>query len=338
MKSGSDSTPDLLPSPCRSAIAASVWSWALATTTRKLRLISFTALSVSRITSSTLSESISSFLRLASAALSQRSSMVSSPTTTCWKRRVRLRHLRKGSSPPDPIWSSSAFTSRTTSAMATSAATGTRASEIVIAQNGIRKDIHTHGRKSTTTSAKRRYGCRSANETYLMRLGPRLPRYAVQEVQLAAGEELLDVDQQDHAIALGSHAREERAVDRPAQAGSLLHVGGRKLNHVGDAVHDNADHARGELEDHDHGEGIVARIGHVELEPHVDHGDDHSPQVHHALQVRGRGGNRGHLLVAADLLDLQDVDRVLLLADHEDQHLPGRFARRGAPVHARTPP
>ncbi len=153
MNSGSDRIPVPVPSPFSSDIAASVCSCALPTTTRKFLLISFTASSVSLITSSTDSVTASSFLRLACEALSQRSSIVSRPTTTCWKSLVRLRYLRIDSS---SIASSSAFTSRTTSASATRAASGASASEIMSAHGGTRKDIHAHGRNRTTTSAASR--------------------------------------------------------------------------------------------------------------------------------------------------------------------------------------
>jgi hypothetical protein len=158
MKSGSDRMPARCsgPPPCSSDIAASVCSLALATTILKLRLISLTAFSVSLITSSTESVTSSRRLRLVSEAESQRSSMVSSPTTTCWKSRVRLRHLRKGSSPPEPGFSSSAFTSRTTRARAISAASGTSASEMAMAHGGTSAAIHTQGRNSTTINAAMR--------------------------------------------------------------------------------------------------------------------------------------------------------------------------------------
>ncbi|MGZ5097119.1 MAG: hypothetical protein ACXWG9_03480 [Usitatibacter sp.] len=156
MNSGRDRMPVCWPSPWSSDIAASVWSCALPTTTRKLLLISLTALSVSSITSSTESVTSCSFLRFACEAVSQRSSIVSSPTTTCWNRRVRLRHLRNGSSPPMPMGSSSAFRSFIASARATSAARGTRHSEVTSAQCGTRNIIHSQGRNSTTMRAARR--------------------------------------------------------------------------------------------------------------------------------------------------------------------------------------
>ena len=71
----------------------------------------------------------------------------------------------------------------------------------------------------------------------------------------------------------------------------------------------------------------------VELDAHVHDGDDDAAQVHDALDEVGRIGDAGHGFVAADFLNLQNIDAVFFLAQGEGEKFVsvavGLFAEAG---------
>src|SRR5690606_38984422 len=92
---------------------------------------------------------------------------------------------------------------------------------------------------------------------------------------------------------------------------------------VGDAVHDDADHTSGQVQDDHHGLLVVFHRAHAEFHAKVHDGHDHPAQVGDALDEFGNIGDAGDRIgvIAADLLNLQDVDSVLFHAQREDQKL-----------------
>ena len=76
-----------------------------------------------------------------------------------------------------------------------------------------------------------------------------------------------------------------------------------------------------DVEDDDDREVVVLDVGQAELHAQVQDGHDHAAQVDHALDERRRVGDGGGLLVAADLLHLQDLDAVAFRAQAKGQEL-----------------
>src|SRR5690606_38687242 len=91
--------------------------------------------------------------------------------------------------------------------------------------------------------------------------------------------------------------------------------------HVGHAVDHHAHHPRLEVEYHHHGLMVVFDVGQVELDAHVDDRHDDTTQVRDTLHKGRHVGDAGHRLgiVAADLLNLENIDAVFLVGEREDQ-------------------
>ena len=73
-----------------------------------------------------------------------------------------------------------------------------------------------------------------------------------------------------------------------------------------------------------HGEGRVFHLAYGKLDAQVDDGHDGAPQVDDTLDEGRRIGDRGHGVVTADLLHLEDVDGVLLGTEGEGEQFLGK--------------
>ena len=143
----------------------------------------------------------------------------------------------------------------------------------------------------------------------------------VHEGHVGAGHQALDVDQDQHPLVDGAEAGDVLGVERGRELRRRLDLLAGERQHVGHAVDHDADHPLADVEDDDDGELVVVRAADAELDPQVDDGDDDAAQVDDALD-EGRGvGDGGDRIVAADLLDLEDVDPVLLVAEAEGEVL-----------------
>src|SRR5690606_39569939 len=98
---------------------------------------------------------------------------------------------------------------------------------------------------------------------------------------------------------------------------------GGEFHHIAHRIHHDPHNAIAQVEDDDHGKAVVVGLRAVELQAHIDDGNDGAAEIDYTLdEGRGVSDPRGRL-VAADFLHLQDVDAVLFLIEPEGQVCPG---------------
>src|SRR5690606_11579601 len=148
--------------------------------------------------------------------------------------------------------------------------------------------------------------------------------------QVGAVQQGLDVEQDQHAVVERADAADEAGIDRGAELRGGADLLGGQRHHVGHAVDHAAHHAVLDVQHDHHGEAVVARFLQAQLQAQVDHRHDGAAQVDHALDVLRRVRDAGDRVVAPDLLDLEDVDAVVLLAQGEGEEFAGRGDRGAA--------
>ncbi|CAM2148965.1 hypothetical protein PT2222_200130 [Paraburkholderia tropica] len=149
----------------------------------------------------------------------------------------------------------------------------------------------------------------------------RLSAERLDEFHLAARHELLDVHQDQHAAVHGAETREVLGRQRRAELRRGHDLVGLQREHVGHAVHHHAHHAMRDVQDDHDGLVVVLDTAQVKLDAHVHDRHDDAAQIDHALDEIGRVGDARDALVAADFLDLENVDAVLFRAQREDEEL-----------------
>ena len=85
------------------------------------------------------------------------------------------------------------------------------------------------------------------------------------QAHVGAGHQLVDIDQDQHALVDGTQADHVFRVDRTAHVRRRLNLFRHQGGDVGDAVDDHADDAVADVEDDDDGELVIAGRAQVEL-------------------------------------------------------------------------
>src|SRR5690606_12170598 len=145
--------------------------------------------------------------------------------------------------------------------------------------------------------------------------------------QFRAVQQGFDVQQDQHPLVERADAADEARIHGGAELGGRADLLGGQRYDVGDAVDHDAHDTVFHVEDDHHGEAVVARFLQAQLQPQVDHRHDGAAEVDHALDVFRRVGDAGDRVVAADLLDLEDVDAVVLVAEGEAKEFAGGGGR-----------
>jgi hypothetical protein len=114
------------------------------------------------------------------------------------------------------------------------------------------------------------------------------------------------------------------AADGRGKLGCRMQLLRRQGDHIGYAINDHADYLAANVEHDDHGKGVVVHLFELELDSHVNDGNDHAAQIDHALDEGWCVGHPGGRLVGTNLLHAQDVHAVFLVPELESQKFPNR--------------
>src|SRR5450830_237475 len=150
---------------------------------------------------------------------------------------------------------------------------------------------------------------------------------------VGAGHQLVDVNQDQHALIQGTETDQIVGVEGRAHFRRRLDLLRRQGDYVRHAIDHHADHAAGDVQDDDDGELIVSRFAQLKLDAHVDDRNNDAAQIDDTLDEVRRVRDTGYRFVTTDFLNFQDIDTVFFFAQGKGKEFiscaVGFFAKAG---------